>query len=77
MNAQHAGHALADRGGDRGNAPLDTPRSSLIKVGRKPVVPNFRCAAPMLRMASGVGSSLKNTPPPPLTWVSMNPGSSI
>ncbi|MOA63243.1 hypothetical protein D3C78_1889030 [compost metagenome] len=48
-----------------------TDRSSLISVGRKPVVPKRRCAAPMRAMVSIVGASLNRTPPPPLTWVSM------
>ena len=42
-----------------------------MSVGRKPVVPKRRCASPIARMASTVGSALKSTPPPPFTWVSM------
>ena len=77
VDAQHAGHARGDR--RLGRAPCasaSTCRSSLIRVGRKPVVPKRRCAAPIAAMASGEGSSLNSTPPPPLTWVSMKPGSS-
>ncbi len=53
-----------------------TSMSSLINVGRKPVVPKRRCASPMRRIVSTVGASLNSTPPPPLTWQSMKPGSS-
>ena len=49
-------------------------RSSLMSVGRNPVVPKRRCAWPISRMASTVGSALKSTPPPPFTWVSRKPG---
>ena len=49
---------------------------SLISVGRSAVVPNLRCAAAIVRMASGVGASFNNTSPPPLTWMSMKPGAS-
>ena len=51
-------------------------RSALMSVGRKPVVPNCRCAAPMRRTVSTSGASLKSTPPPPLTCRSINPGAS-
>ena len=34
----------------------------------------FGCAAAIERMASGVGSSLNNMSPPPLTWISIKPG---
>jgi hypothetical protein len=54
-----------------------TDRSSLMSVGRNPVVPKRRCARPMARIASTVGDSLKSTPPPPFTCASMKPGSSI
>lgn len=53
-----------------------TSASSLISVGRKPVVPNLRCASPMRRIVSTVGASLNSTSPPPLTWQSMKPGAS-
>ena len=49
---------------------------SVISVGSSAVVPNFRCAATMAAMPSGVGSSLNRTSPPPLTCTSMNPGAS-
>ena len=49
---------------------------SLMKVGRKPVVPNLRCAAAIAVMLAGVGASLNSTSPPPLTCRSMKPGAS-
>ena len=49
---------------------------SLMKVGRMPVVPNFRCAAAIAVMLAGVGASLNSTSPPPLTCRSMKPGAS-
>ena len=51
-----------------------TSRSSLMSVGRKPVVPKRRCARPISTIDSTLGSSLNSTPPPPFTCVSMNPG---
>src|SRR6478672_100159 len=51
-----------------------TAASSLINVGRKPVVPNRRCARPIAAIASTEVSLLNSTPPPPLTWASMKPG---
>lgn len=36
-----------------------------------------RCAAPIAPIESGLGSSLNDTPPPPFTCTSMNPGSRI
>jgi hypothetical protein len=51
-------------------------KSALISVGRKAVVPKRRWAAPMERIDSTLGASLKSTPPPPFTCRSMKPGSS-
>ena len=42
-------------------------RVSVMKVGRRAVVPNFRCAAAIVMMVSGVGELLKSTSPPPFT----------
>ena len=49
---------------------------SLSNVGSNAVVPNCLRAAAIVAMPSGRGSSLNRTSPPPLTWVSMNPGAS-
>ena len=57
-------------------ARATTSRSSLISVGRKPVVPKRRCALAIAAMVSTDGSSLNSSPPPPLTWQSMKPGAS-
>ena len=46
-------------------------RVSVISVGRKPVVPKRRCAAPIAAMPSTLRWSLKSTPPPPFTCTSM------
>ena len=61
VDAEHAGHA----GRDRARAPLRAPlailaASSLIRVGRKPVVPKRRCAAPIAAIVSTLGSSLNS-----------------
>ena len=58
------------------SARATTSRSSLMSVGRNPVVPKRRWASPIARIASTVGSALKSTPPPPFTCVSRKPGSS-
>ena len=53
VDAQHAGHAGFDRPAHRlDRRVLTFARSSLIRVGRKPVVPNARCAAANLSMVS-------------------------
>ena len=77
MDAEHA-RALRPRSAARtaAMARATMSRSALISVGRKPVVPKRRCAAPMARMESTLGASLKSTPPPPFTCESMKPGSS-
>ena len=75
VNAEHAGQPRVEADCTAAMARPMVSRSSLISVGRKPVVPKRRCAAPMARMESGFGSSLNSTPPPPLTCTSMNPGS--
>ena len=56
VDAEHAGHAAARwrRAPRRWRAPT-TSRSSLISVGRKPVVPKRRCARPMAAMVSTLG----------------------
>ena len=41
------------------------------------VVPNRRCAAQIVRIASTSGASFISTPPPPLTCRSTNPGASM
>ena len=54
-----------------------TPGASVIRVGSIPVVPPARCAPAIVRSVSAEGASLNSTPPPPLTWTSMNPGARI
>ena len=48
-------------------AQATTERSSLIKVGKKLVVPKRRCASAIVRMVATLGASLNSTPPPPFT----------
>jgi hypothetical protein len=76
MQAQHAGHALFQRRLARASAASTTCGWSLISVGIRPVVP----AAMRLRdgaMPSHTVWSLNSTSPPPLTCVSIKPGSSV
>ena len=76
VDAEHAGHACVDRRPHGRDRAATTSRSSLISVGRKPVVPKRRCARRSRGSRRRVGASLNSTPPPPLTWASMKPGSS-
>ena len=56
VHADHAGHARLDGRAHRARSRAAiTERSSLMSVGRNPVVPKRRCAAPMARIASTLG----------------------